>query len=64
MKDYCQVCSTEVIIGIRVGILDHINNNCRYFILAWMSDCDAINNAYTKSNYLFEKIGDYDDEYR
>ena len=54
-----------VIIGARLGIVDHINNNAQvlHFSLD-KSDCDAIDSVCTRSNNLFEIIGDCGDEYR
>ena len=54
-----------VIIGVRLGIVDHINNNVQVFNFCLdKSDCDAIDAVCTKSNDLFETIGDCGDEYR
>jgi len=54
-----------VIIGVRLGIVDHINNNEQVFNLSLdKSDCDAINSVCARSNNLFEVIGDCGDEYR
>ena len=55
-----------VIIGVRLGIVDHRNNNTRVFNFSLdKSDCDDIDAVYTKSsNNLFETIGDCRDEYR
>ena len=54
-----------VIIGARLGIVDHINNNAQVFNFSLdKSDCDGIDAACTKSNNLFEIIGDCGDEYR
>jgi aryl-alcohol dehydrogenase-like predicted oxidoreductase len=54
-----------VIIGVRLGIVDHINNNLQVFNFCLdKSDCDAIDTVCTKSNNLFEMIGDCGDEYR
>ena len=54
-----------VIIGARLGIVNHINNNVQAFnLLLDKSDCDVIDAVCTKSNDLFEKIGDCGDEYR
>ena len=54
-----------VIIGVRLGIVDHINNNAQVFNFSLdKSDCDAIDAVCTKSNNLFEIIGDCGDEYR
>jgi aryl-alcohol dehydrogenase-like predicted oxidoreductase len=54
-----------VIIGVRLGIVDHINNNEQVFNLSLdKSDCDAINSVCARSNNLFEIIGDCGDEYR
>ena len=54
-----------VIIGVRLGIVNHINNNVQAFnFFLDKSDCDVIDAVCTKSNDLFEKIGDCGDEYR
>ena len=54
-----------VIIGARLGIVDHINNNAQVFHFSLdKSDCDAIDSVCTRSNNLFEIIGDCGDEYR
>jgi len=54
-----------VIIGVRLGIVDHRNNNLQVFNFRLdKSDCDAIDAVCTKSNNLFETIGDCGDEYR
>ena len=54
-----------VIIGVRLGIVDHRNNNVQVFNFCLdKSDCDAIDAVCTKSNNLFEIIGDCGDEYR
>ena len=54
-----------VIIGVRLGIVDHIDNNEQVFSFRLdKSDCDVIDSVCTKSNNLFESIGDCGDEYR
>ena len=54
-----------VIIGVRLGITDHINNNTQVFNLTLdKSDLNDIDGVCIKSNNLFEKIGDCGDEYR
>lgn len=54
-----------VIIGARLGITDHINDNARVFdIKLDASDSRRIDEICAKSNDLFEKIGDCGDEYR
>jgi aryl-alcohol dehydrogenase-like predicted oxidoreductase len=54
-----------VIIGVRLGIVDHRNNNAQVFNFSLdKSDCDAIDAVCAKSNNLFEMIGDCGDEYR
>ena len=54
-----------VIIGARLGIVDHINNNKKSFNFGLdKSDSDAIDAVCTKSNNLFDIIGDCGDEYR
>src|SRR6476620_5929914 len=48
-----------VIIGVRLGIADHISNNLQVFNLTLdKSDLNDIDGACIKSNNLFEKIGD------
>jgi aryl-alcohol dehydrogenase-like predicted oxidoreductase len=55
----------SAIIGVRLGIVDHRNNNLQAFNFCLdKSDCDAIDAVCTKSNNLFETIGDCGDEYR
>jgi len=54
-----------VIIGARLGIVDHRVSNEQVFNLKLgRSDLDAIDAVCKKSNYLFEMIGDCGDEYR
>ena len=54
-----------VIIGVRLGITDHINNNAQVFNFSLdKSDYNDIDAICTKSNNLFETIGDCGDEYR
>jgi aryl-alcohol dehydrogenase-like predicted oxidoreductase len=54
-----------VIIGTRLGIVDHINNNAQVFHFSLdKSDFDVIDSICTRSNNLFEIIGDCGDEYR
>jgi aryl-alcohol dehydrogenase-like predicted oxidoreductase len=54
-----------VIIGARLGISDHINNNAQVFNFSLdKSDYNDIDAICTKSNNLFETIGDCGDEYR
>jgi aryl-alcohol dehydrogenase-like predicted oxidoreductase len=54
-----------VIIGVRLGIVDHRNNNMQVFNFSLDKiDCDDIDAVCTKSNNLFEIIGDCGDEYR
>jgi aryl-alcohol dehydrogenase-like predicted oxidoreductase len=54
-----------VIIGVRLGIADHRNNNAQVFNFSLdKSDYDDIDAVCTKSNNLFEIIGDCGDEYR
>jgi aryl-alcohol dehydrogenase-like predicted oxidoreductase len=54
-----------VIIGARLGIVDHRDNNSLVFDFGLdKSDCDTIEAVCTKSNNLFEGIGDCGDEYR
>jgi aryl-alcohol dehydrogenase-like predicted oxidoreductase len=54
-----------VIIGVRLGIAEHINNNAQVFNFCLdKSDYYDIDAVCTKSNDLFEIIGDCGDEYR
>ena len=54
-----------VIVGVRLGIVDHIDDNKRSFSFNLdSSDNDAIDAVCTKSNNLFGIIGDCGDEYR
>jgi hypothetical protein len=54
-----------VIIGVRLGIVDHRKDNLQVFNFCLdKSDCDAIDAVCTKSNNLFETIGDCGDGYR
>ena len=54
-----------VIIGVRLGITDHRNGNVKVFNFCLdRSDYDEIDSVCTKSNDLFEIIGDCGNEYR
>ena len=54
-----------VIIGDRLGIVDHRNDNTQVFNFDLdQSDCYAIDALCTNANNLFEIIGDCGDEYR
>jgi aryl-alcohol dehydrogenase-like predicted oxidoreductase len=54
-----------VIIGTRLGIIDHINDNAQVFNFSLnKSNYDAIDNVCKRSNNLFEIVGDCGDEYR
>ena len=54
-----------VIIGDRLGIVDHRNDNTQVFNFDLdKSDCYAIDAVWTNANNLFEIIGDCGDEYR
>ena len=54
-----------VIIGARLGISDHISNNALVFNFSLdKSDYNDIETVCTRSNNLFETIGDCGDEYR
>lgn len=54
-----------VIIGVRLGIVDHRNDNAQVFNFNLdKSDRDAIDAVCIKANNLFEIIGDCGDEYR
>ncbi len=54
-----------VIIGVRLGIVEHRNDNAQVFIFNLdNADREAIDSICTKGNNLFEIIGDCGDEYR
>ncbi|AJW71688.1 aldo/keto reductase [Nitrosopumilus adriaticus] len=54
-----------VIIGARLGITNHRNDNAKVFdVKLDNDDISLINSVTAKSNDLFEKIGDCGDEYR
>jgi aryl-alcohol dehydrogenase-like predicted oxidoreductase len=54
-----------VIIGVRLGIVDHLGDNTKVFTCNLdNSDRDSIDAICKKSNDLFEVIGDCGDEYR
>lgn len=54
-----------VIIGARLGIAEHRSENVRVFELQLdKEDSDAIKSITSRSNNLFERIGDCGDEYR
>jgi len=54
-----------VIIGVRLGIVDHLGENANVFTFNLdNSDRDSIDAICEKSNDLFEVIGDCGDEYR
>jgi aryl-alcohol dehydrogenase-like predicted oxidoreductase len=54
-----------VILGVRLGIVDHRNDNTRVFNLDLdKSDRDSIDAICVKANNLFDIIGDCGDEYR
>ncbi len=54
-----------VIIGVRLGIVEHRNDNTQVFNFNLdMSDRDALDAVCAKANNLFETIGDCGDEYR
>nr|MBA2268433.1 aldo/keto reductase [Nitrosopumilus sp.] len=53
------------IIGVRLGIANHRDSNARVFNFGLDKlDYDAIDAVCTKSNNLFDLIGDCGDEYR
>ena len=53
------------IIGARLGITDHIDDNIRVFNLELdKDDINRIEEICRKSNDLFDVIGDCGDEYR
>jgi aryl-alcohol dehydrogenase-like predicted oxidoreductase len=54
-----------VIIGARLGITNHIDDNAKVFGFKLdRDDLKSIEEVCTKSNDLFERIGDCGDEYR
>jgi aryl-alcohol dehydrogenase-like predicted oxidoreductase len=54
-----------VIIGVRLGIADHRDDNARVFNFRMdKEDANSIEEVCRKSNDLFETIGDCGDEYR
>ena len=54
-----------VIIGVRLGISDHIEDNSKVFNLKLdQDDISLISTITSKSNDLFDTIGDCGDEYR
>src|ERR687897_888129 len=54
-----------VIIGVRLGIAEHRNNNAQVFNFSLdKSDVNDIEITFAKSRNLFEAIGDCGDEYR
>ena len=54
-----------VIIGARLGITDHIEDNSKVFDLKLeQDDISLISTITSKSNDLFDVIGDCGDEYR
>ena len=54
-----------VIIGARLGISDHIEDNSKVFNLKLdQDDILSISTITSKSNDLFDTIGDCGDEYR
>ena len=54
-----------VIIGVRLGIINHIHDNANVFNFELdQADRDSIDDISKKSNNLFENIGDCGDEYR
>ena len=60
-----KVAVAGVIIGDRLGIVDHRNDNTQVFNFDLdKSDCYAIDAVCTNANNLFEIIGDCGDEYR
>jgi aryl-alcohol dehydrogenase-like predicted oxidoreductase len=53
------------IIGVRLGIADHRDDNARVFTFRLeKDDTNSIEEVSKKSNDLFETIGDCGDEYR
>ncbi len=54
-----------VIIGARLGIVDHRGDNARVFDFRLdKDDTNGIEEVSKKSNDLFDRIGDCGDEYR
>ena len=55
----------SVIIGVRLGIVDHINDNVNVFNFKLdNSDHGSIDGVCKNANNLFEVIGDCGEEYR
>ena len=53
------------IVGVRLGISENINDNIKVFNFTLdKDDIDQINQVTSKSNNIFEIIGDCGDEYR
>ena len=53
------------IIGVRLGISDHIEQNAKTFSFSLnQDDIEKINRVLSKSNDLLRIIGDCGDEYR
>jgi aryl-alcohol dehydrogenase-like predicted oxidoreductase len=54
-----------VIIGVRLGIVDHIDDNSNVFNFNLDdSDCESIDEVCENANNLYEIIGDCGEEYR
>ncbi len=54
-----------VIVGVRLGIADHIEDNARLFGLELKpGDLDEIESVLSRSRDLYRAIGDCGDEYR
>jgi len=54
-----------VIVGARLGISEHTEDNAKVFDFALdQEDCDCLNAVCSKSRNLYEIIGDCGDEYR
>ncbi|HEX9317799.1 MAG TPA: aldo/keto reductase [Nitrososphaeraceae archaeon] len=61
----CKSAVAGVIIGVRLGIVDHRNDNAQVFHFNLeKSDRNDIDSVCTKANDLFQIIGDCGDEYR
>ncbi len=54
-----------VIIGVRLGIVNHIDDNNNIFSFSLdESDCESIDEVGKNANNLYEIIGDCGEEYR
>ena len=54
-----------VIVGVRLGVSDHIDENARLFDLELEPrDLEEIESVLSRSHDLYQTIGDCGDEYR